>query len=233
MQRINLDEIQPRFMWLDPASGKKKEAIRSVRARSAIVVVGTDVLNRIYVLDAWADRVGTNEIRKKFVDLCEFWGPQIAAFEDMGQQSLLFDPIMDEAAHRGISIPLAAIKPTNKVDKRFRIRATIQPVYGAGRLIIDESLIELINEITGFPLSPTMDLVDAMASAIALVPPATTEQKTSDDAAELARYLRESGASMDVIEQRMAEIGAYGKGHQPMDTSWTQLRRLWNKEKIN
>lgn len=232
MQQIRLDEINPRYLFCDPASGKKREAIRSVRARSAIVVVGTDSLNRIFVLDAWADRVGTNEIRKKFVDMCEYWGPAIAAFEDVGQQSLLVDPIMDEAAMRGLQLPLAAIKPTTKVDKRFRIRATIQPVYGAGRLIINESLLELINEITGFPLSPTMDLVDAMASAIALVPPATTEQKTSDDAAELARYLRESGASMDAIEQRMAEIGAFGRGNQ-LETSWTKLRRLWNKEKIN
>lgn len=226
---IKLDEIQPRYLWLDPASGKKREAIKSVRARSAIVVVGVDALNRIYVLDAWADRVGTNEIRRKFVDMCEYWGPKIAAFEDMGQQSLLVDPIRDEAASRGISIPLAAITPTTKVDKRFRIRATIQPVYGAGRLIINEALIELINEVTSFPMSSTMDLVDALAAAIGLVPPMTTAQKTNDEAAELARYLRESGASMWEIEQRMAEIGAYGKGMQEAETSWTKLRKLWSK----
>lgn len=200
-----------------------------MRARSAIVVVGVDALNRVYVLDAWADRVGTNEIRRKFVDMCEYWGPKIAAFEDMGQQSLLVDPIRDEAAARGLSIPLAAITPTTKVDKRFRIRATIQPVYGAGRLMINESLIELINEVTSFPMSSTMDLVDALAAAIALVPPTTTAQQQNDEAADLARYLRESGASMDEIEQRMTEIGAYGKGMQPAETSWTKLRKLWNE----
>lgn len=229
MNSITLDAINPRYLWLDPASGKKKEAIKSVRARSAIVVVGTDVLNRVYVLDAWADRVGTNEIRRKFVDMCEHWAPKIAAFEDMGQQSLLVDPIRDEAASRGISIPLAAITPTTKVDKRFRIRATIQPVYGAGRLIINEALVELINEVTSFPMSSTMDLVDALAAAIGLVPPMTTTQQKQSEAEELARYLRESGASMWEIEQRMAEIGAYGLGIQQADTSWTQLRKLWNK----
>lgn len=230
MISVKIDDIQPRYLWLDPASGKKREVIKNVRARSAIVVVGVDSLNRIFVLDAWADRVGTNEIRKRFVDMAEYWGPTICAFEDMGQQSLLFDPLMDEATARGLSLPLASITPTTKVDKRFRIRATIQPVYGAGRLIINDSLIELINEVTSFPMSSTMDLVDALASAIALVPPMTTEQKVSDDAAELARYLRESGASMHEIEQRMAEIGAYGWGPQQAETSWTKLRKLWNRE---
>lgn len=197
-----------------------------MRARSAIVVVGVDPLNRIYVLDAWADRVGTNEIRKKFVDMCEYWGPTVAAFESVGQQSLLSDPIMDEAAERGITIPLAAITPTTKVDKRFRIRATIQPVYGAGRLLINESLIELINEVTSFPMSSTVDLVDALASAIGMIPPMTTEQQKQDDAAELAKYLRDNGVPMTDIERRMAEIGAY---QQSNDTStWTRLRKMWN-----
>ena len=229
MAQINLDDIQPRYMWLDPASGKKKEAIRSVRARSAIVMVGQDALNRIYVLDAWADRVGTNEIRTKFVDMCEQWGPMIAAFEDMGQQSLLFDPIMNEARSRGIEIPLSAISPTTKVDKRFRIRATIQPVYGAGRLIINDSLIELINEVTAFPMSSTMDLVDALSAAIGLVPPMTTGQGEQDDAAELARYLRESGMPMKAIEERMEQIGGYGTKNSSNIDSWMQKNRLWRK----
>lgn len=227
MESLRLDDINPRYLWLDPASGKKKEAIKSVRARSAIVVVGTDAINRIMVLDAWADRTGTNEIVRNFVDMCEYWGPSIAAFEDMGQQSLLFDPIMDEAEKRGLHIPLMAIKPTTKVDKRFRIRATIQPVYGAGRLLIDDSLIELINEITAFPMSPTMDLVDAMASAIALVPPITTNQHEVDDAAELARYLRESGASISDIERRMEEIGAYNRAEP--ENVWANLKKMWNR----
>lgn len=212
-----------------PASGKNREAIKSVRARSAIVVVGTDSLNRIYVLDAWADRVSTNVIRKKFVDMCEAWGPIIAAFEDMGQQSLLFDPIMDEASDRGISIPLAAIKPTTKVEKRFRIRASIQPVYGSGRLLINDALVELINELTGFPMSSTMDLVDALASAIALVPPIATQTAEHTEARELARYLREAGVSPKEIEQRMQEIGAY-RGHAPEEMNvWNQLKRLYKK----
>lgn len=206
MPAIHIDDIQPRFMWLDPASGKKKEVIKGVRARSAIVVVGTDVYNRVYVLDAWADRVGTNEVRKKFVDMCERWGPQVAAFEDLGQQSLLYDPIMDEATDRGIQIPLATVTPTSKVDKKFRIRATIQPVYGAGRLIIDDDLLELKNEVTSFPMSNVMDMVDALASAISLVPPKVNSDLEKDDAKELAAYLRNSGVPPSVIEQRMQEL---------------------------
>ena len=227
MQQINIDDIQPRYLWLDPASGKNREAIKSVRARSAIVVVGTDVLSRIFVLDAWSGRVGTNEIRKQFVDMCESWGPTVAAFEDMGQQNLLFDPILDEALHRGITIPLAAIKPTTRVDKRFRIRATIQPMYGSGRLIINDSLTELINEVTSFPMSSTMDLVDALASAIGMVPPVMAEQSQQNEKKELARYLREAGVSPHEIERRMEELGGYGRDNEI--NFWSDMRRLWNR----
>lgn len=231
MSTIALDEIQPRFIFVDPASGKRAQQIKNVRARSAIVVVGSDALNRVFVLDAWADRVGTNEIVSQLLDMTERWEPQVVAFEAMGQQSLLTDPILSEARRRQIHIPLSAVTVSTKIDKRFRIRATIQPAYGSGRLIIDDSLIELINEVTQFPMSPTLDLVDALASAIGLVPPQMSTGAERDDAAELAAYLRQSGVSMSQIEARMAEVGGYG-ADRPENT-WTRLKKILNTNKIN
>jgi hypothetical protein len=229
MAEITLEKISPRFMFLDPASGKSNTALRNVRARSAIVTVGVDAISRIWVLDAWADRVGTNEIRAKFLDLYEKWLPLVSGYEAVGQQSLLEDPIRDEAKDRGLVVPLVPVIPTTKVDKFWRIRSVLQPVIGAGRLIICDHLLELRSELTSFPMSHTVDLVDALASAVALVPPMQTEQQKQDDAEELAHYLRESGASMHEINDRMREIGAFNHRKRDNMTAWDTLRKKFDR----
>lgn len=192
-------------MWLDPASGKLNNRLKGVRARSAIIVLGTDPQGRIYALDAWADRVGTNGIVTAFVDRAVKWGPMIAAYEDQGQQSLLEEPLMTEAAKRSVVLPLTPVAVSTKVEKNWRIRTILQPILGAGRLILDDSLLELRNEITSFPMSHLKDLVDALASCCALVPPPRAQNAAADEDRELLRYLRESGVPMSEIERHMGD----------------------------
>lgn len=199
------------------ASGKKKEALKSVRARSAIVVVGVDPLQRIWALDAWAARVGTNEIVKQFMDRVLKWGPVIAAYEDVGQQTLLEDPILNEAEKRGITVPLCPVTVTTKVDKNWRIRSILQPIIGAGRFLLNEDLDELKNEITGFPMSSIKDLIDACASACALVPPPQSHDQVNSEEQNLAEYLRNSGVPAREIEARVHEVRQVNGGdvHRP------------------
>lgn len=229
MSVLSLDDIWPRYQFLDPAGGKRsKSAIKGVRARSAIVVVGADALSRLWVLDAWADRTSTNEIRRKYLDMYEMWSPAICGFEDLGQQSLLEDPLIDEALDRGINnLPLVAVRPTSKAEKNFRIRAILQRVIGSGRLFIREDLLELIDEITSFPMSTLKDLVDCLASCIDLVPRVEMEQDKYDEAQELAYYLREEGVPPREIEQRVAELGLVNSdgGHKWWD-ELTRKRRV-------
>ena len=59
MTEIKLADLNPRFAYVDPASGKKQQELKKVRARSAIVVVAADWIGRIFVLDAWAKRCST------------------------------------------------------------------------------------------------------------------------------------------------------------------------------
>lgn len=211
MGSVRLDEINPRYMWLDPASGKRGNRLHSVRARSAIVVIGIDSWGRIYVLDAWADRVGTTGIVTNFLDRVMKWGPMIAAYEDMGQQSLLEEPLMEEAEARGVTLPLAPVSVSTKVEKTWRIRTILQPIVGAGRLILDDRLIELRNEITSFPMSQLKDIVDALASCCALVPPPRAQATAYDEQRDLFRYLRESGAPLSEIERYMGLDSGVGK----------------------
>lgn len=201
--QLDLDLINPRYMWLDPASGKRDERIRSVRARSAIVVVGTSLDHKVWVLDAWAKRAGTAEMVSVFMDMFQRWWPIVAGFEDMGQQSLLTDPLYQEAEKRGLSVPLSPTKVNTKVEKNWRIRAQLQPLIGHGRLMINRRLLELKREITNFPMATMKDLIDALAGACSLVPPPRTRHRMSQEQRDLARYLRETGASPSDIEHAM------------------------------
>lgn len=203
---MQLADINPRYMWLDPASGKNNQKIRSVRARSAIVVVGVDPAQRIYVLDAWADRVGTNGIVTAFIDRVVKWGPMIAAYEDQGQQSLLEDPLRHAAAAKNITLPLVPVGVSTKVEKNWRIRTLLQPLFGRGRLLLASHLVELHNEITSFPMSTMKDMIDALASCCSLVPPERTSAPRVDEARELADYLRREGVPPHMIEAHMRSI---------------------------
>lgn len=200
---IELAKINPRYLFLDPHSGKNAEKIKSARARSAMVCVGVDPLQRIWALDAWAGRVGTNAIVDAFVSMAVKWGVVVAGFEDVAQQSLLFDPIMNEADKRGVIIPLTPVKVDTRVEKKWRIRTILQPVIGAGRLLILQDLTELVNEMTSFPMNARMDLIDALATAVSLTPPLSTNSVAVNEKRELAKFLRDSGLSPSEIEDYM------------------------------
>lgn len=216
MQMIGIEHVNPRYLWLDPASGKRDAKLRSVRARAAMIVVGTSADQKVWALDGWAKRAGTQEVVRTFVDMVVKWGPVVAGFEDMGQQSLLLDPILQEADSRGVSVPLAPTKVNTKVEKNWRIRQQLQPLIGHGRLIINEELIELKSEIAQFPMSNMKDLIDALAGACSLVPPPLTKERKSQEAQELARYLRETGVPPSEIEDAIRQFGGYnGSDYMP------------------
>ena len=56
-------------------------------------------------------------------------------------------------------------------------------------------------------MAPLVDLVDALASACAMIPPKPKPPaESADEAAELAEYLRNQGVSPHLIRARMAEV---------------------------
>jgi len=195
MTSIHISSINQSYMWLDPASGKRDNKVKATRARSAIVVLGTDPVGRVFVLDTWADRVGTSAIVDAFLTLYERWRPGVAAYEDMGQQALLEDPLREEADKRELPVPLVPVKVTTRVDKNWRIRTMIQPLLAKGMLFLDESFTELYNELKYFPMSQTVDLVDALACCCSLLPPAPSIAQHRQSRKDLEDYLRESGVS--------------------------------------
>lgn len=205
MTTIALADLPERYAFCDPASGKKL-AIKSIRARAAIVTIGVDALGRIFVLDAWADRIAAQKLSDKILETCDQWTPTLFGCEANAMQSLFADLVDFERRLRGMKVPITPIVQPTRIDKDFRIRTSIQPVIGQRRLFIHPSHVELVAEITTFPTNPKKDLVDALASAIALVPPRAIARDAVMESQALENYLRDTGMEKPYIERRLQEV---------------------------
>jgi hypothetical protein len=206
--RLPLSGIVDKIAFLDPASGKRL-AVKRVRARSAIVVVGIDDLTRIFVLHAWADRVPTSVLMDTVMSVQTRFGPRVFGCEANAMQGLFADAIRLEAQHRAVTLPLVAVEQSTHIDKDVRIRTALQPVIAWGRLFLRRDHVELRAELESFPMSATKDLVDALASAVALAPARPAPRVLSDERDAFATYLREMGVDPWEITER---IGAFDRG---------------------
>lgn len=203
---IKLDQLDI-FGFLDPAGRRKQgEALKKVRARSAIVIIGADYLRRIFVLDTWAKKASAIETMEKVFELNEKWKMRVFGCEANAMQELYAEMLALEATRREVRLPLVPIPQTTKVEKEFRIRTTLNPVVGFGRLFLHESQHDLHREITAFPMMVQKDLVDALASAVALVPPKSPPAAQRTEREALAKYLRDQGTPPSLIQARLDEF---------------------------
>lgn len=200
---LSLSALNDRAAFCDPAGGKT--VIKKQRARSAICVVAQDHLQRIFVLHAWAGHVSTDKLYEKIFEVNEDFVPRVFGVEANGLQSLFGDGIRREARMTGRRIPLVSVHQPPKLEKTFRNRSVLQPVIAEGRLFMQKQQTELEQELATHPMSPTFDLVDALSSSIALLPRRVMVEQVDTEEANLARYLRRSGAPPWMIEQRIAE----------------------------
>ena len=218
MADFSLQDFPIRYGFCDPAGGKGakgRETIKRARARAAIITVAADPhLERIFVLEAWAGRVTTPVLRDRLLDSTVTFGHKIFGIEDNAMQSLWVAEVREHAKKRGIRVPIQGVTQSTRVEKDFRIRASLQPVIGEGRLILGPNQDDLRAELLAFPLGQTKDLVDALASAISLIPRKARHlrEKSSRDA--LRDYLRRCGLSDWQVERRVAEVVAAGGGRR-------------------
>ena len=222
MDELNLKDLSETYAFCDPASGKQQ--LRRVRARSAIIVVAPDFIQRIFVLYAWAKRCSTDELMQEILSVSERFHVKLFGVEANAMQSLFVDALRREARHAEKRLPLVPVMQSTKVEKDWRIRSALQPVIAHGRLFTQPGQHELNNELATFPMSATKDLVDALASAISLVPAKSTRKQKDGEMASLARYLRETGASPRRIEERLVEVGGQDYG-EPKDRTLANIGR--------
>ena len=202
--RIRLADLTDRYAFCDPAGSKQR--VKRLRARSAIIVIAVDSVSHIFVLYAWAGRIPTDRLVEKIIDVARDFNPRIFGIEANAMQALFADLVTRDAAHRKVKVPITPVYQDTHIEKPFRIRTSIQPVIGSERLIVRHDQHELISEIASHPQSPTVDLVDALASAIALAPQRALKAQKDREAKALAAWLRQTGADQRQIEQRMREV---------------------------
>lgn len=204
--RINIQDLPERYFFLDPAGKRRAEQLKKVRARAAIIGIAVDDLRRVFVIEAWAEKASALTIRDKVFSLNETWHPRAFGCEANAMQELYAEMLMLEAKRQNLSLPMTEVYQPTTIEKTFRIRTTLAPVVGFGRLFLREDQHELFQELTTFPMCQTFDLVDALASVCAMVPPASRNKQATHERDAHAKYLRESGYPAHLIEQRLNEV---------------------------
>jgi len=203
MEPIKVEDLVDWTAFCDPAGGKSQ--IKKQQARSAIVVVARDWLDRIFVMYAWADRTSTDKLYEKIFWVNSTFTPSKFGIEANGMQSLFGDGVRREARLTNVRIPLVKVLQPNKIEKPFRNRAALQPMIAQGRLFLQDGQLELEEELATHPMSATFDLVDALSSAISMLPKRAKVEQDDDEIENMARYLRKSGAPAWIIERRVQE----------------------------
>lgn len=202
MAHVAIADCTDRVAFIDPASGKT--ALKRTASRSADIVVAQDAQRRIFVLHAWAGRIPTTSHTDRIFKLVADFTPRVVGIDASAMQSLYADALMREARQRGLRFPLLPVKMTT--DKDARIRAVLQPVIAEGRLFVQQAQRDLWQELEAFPSGLTCDLVDALASAIALLPARPDRQQRSDEKGRWVDYLRASGAPSFYVDEVLKTV---------------------------
>ena len=194
--------------FCDPAGRKQGLAIKRVTARSAIVVVAGDHLERNFAIYSWASRCTTSHLIDKLIWIAERFKPSIFGIEANAMQSLFADSVQRIVKLQQKKLPIQSVYQSTKVDKEFRIRATLQPVNTEDRMFVLEGKggVALNDEISTFPMAQTVDLVDAYAGAVALLPKRAPKAQKDREVQQLITYLKATGASSHQIEQRINQL---------------------------
>jgi len=210
MSSIPYSDITDRFAFCDPASGH--QPVKRIRAKSAIVVAGADFMNRIYVLYAWAARTTTEKLIDKIIEISNQYRIRSFGIEANAMQSLFADTVHLIALQKSLSVrvPIVPVMQPTKVTKEWRIRTILQPVLADGRLFTMHNMYELDSQIATHPMAMTVDLVDALASVVKMIPKRAVKLQRARERQALSEYLRETGASPAHIRQRLAEVDAEG-----------------------
>ena len=200
------DAIRPIVAFVDLAGGRADPSLRRVRARSAIVVLGGDDLGRVFVLEAWAQRVSTDQLIERIYETQARWQPKVIGIEANAMQSLFVDAIQRDARLQQRSLPAVPVYQPTKLDKLFRIRMRLQPLIAYGKMFVPEEFTELRREIQNFPMHPTKDLIDALASATTLLPNRRAHHE-HEEALAVAKYLRDTNAPAWAVKQVLHDVG--------------------------
>ena len=163
-----------KFTAIDPAISLKERA-----DFTAIVTVGVDVLNKIYVLEVKRGHYTEEQMIDELFLTNERWHPMNICIETVAFQKTLQHYIMKEVKKRGRTLPLNEVLPETSESKEKRIRS-LQPMYMRSDVFhsVGVANIEYLeDELLRFPKGKNDDIIDSLAYAIRASFPARMKEK--------------------------------------------------------
>ena len=203
--------VDRRKLWLaafsDPAGGPRAGGrSNSGLSRAAIIVIGQDDLERVFILDVFIKRIAPDKLIDLMLAKQEQWKPAVFGIDASAGQIEFAEMVRSIARERGVRIPLRFV--SQRQEKTFSIETTIQPLAASGRLFRppDNDCRELKDEMTSFPDGMFRDGLDALANAIKLLPAILPVHMRQWDEKRLRNYLRQTGMPQDQIEERVSQL---------------------------
>jgi predicted phage terminase large subunit-like protein len=169
---VSFDSLT-RVMFWDPALAERELKKRS---RNAMIVMARDNRSRLFILDAYAEYKNPGFLFSKFISLHQKHRVHKAAIEDAGFQRILKFPLYQRMKELNYHFPVEGEPPIG--DKDARIRSLI-PYVETHDLFIRRGLTDFVEEIRGFPVFPTKDLVDGAAACLAVLSKAGDAKQTA------------------------------------------------------
>lgn len=143
----------------DPALGRKGSS-----SDSAIVIVGVDPYENVYLLDYFSDSVSIHKAMRLFQLLGDKWKPIASGCEDVLFQELVIDGLKGLDSQQVISkYHLQKLRPAGR-SKDARIIA-LQHIYEEGRFFINQEHVKFYEQYVSFTLESKekRDILDALA----------------------------------------------------------------------
>lgn len=160
-----LPEIIDVYAGVDPSMSK---TARSDRA--AIVWIGKDANNYLYVLDVVAGRYKPDELIELIIEGFLRYQTKLRylVVEVIQFQAMFRDELEKRSMNIGLSLPIEEFK--DRTDKLLRIRGLVPKVKN-GHIKFHVNQIPLLNEMRRFPKT-TDDILDALQMAVSMAYPA-------------------------------------------------------------
>jgi predicted phage terminase large subunit-like protein len=160
-EAVPLDVLVTVLFW-DPAMSEQE---RKKNSRNAMVVMGKDPKDRLFILDAWAEWQNPTLLFSRFISFHKRYNIRTAAIEDVGFQRTLKFPLFAEMKRVGDVFHVEEQRPIGSKDARIR---SLIPYVETHQLFIRRGLLDFLEELKAFPVFKTKDLVDAAAACLPL-----------------------------------------------------------------
>lgn len=194
-----------RVCFGDPAGANPTSKANS---RAAIVCVGMDDVERIYILESWAAWSPADFVLKKLFYFNKKWKPHAFGWDTSATQNLWINLIRKESERLAEDHPPMRWTTFHGTKQRV-IETLIQPRGASGHLFRppEPEVKELKAEMNAFPTGMHRDALDALAHAIDLLPLRPPIESKAMERDSYKRYLMRSGLTENEVRERMNAIG--------------------------